>query len=122
MLPHVLNRLEGVGYTTVMIPQTAAGMSEPLKKLEAVIGSRQFTTDGNPVTRWNFSNTRVRMDENANIKPVKGNNNVRKIDGLVATVNAVSAGVRSEEAPMEFWGWDEATGEFVNLFAEPVDD
>ena len=123
LLPHILNQLERAGLTTVEIPQTAAGQSEPLKKLEAVIGSKQFTTDGNPVTRWNFANTRVDMDKRGNVVPVKGKDNVRKIDGLIATVNALSAGLHSdEEAPMEFWVWDDEAGEYVNLFAEPLEE
>ncbi len=75
----------------VEIPQTVRGLSEPMKELEAVVLSGNFYWDGNPVTRWMFSNVCCYLDENDNIFPRKENKNSKaKIDGAVATINAMA--------------------------------
>ncbi len=68
--------------------QNMAHMSEPTKKLEAMITGKEMDLMGNPCIRWMFRNVVVYRDANDNIKLDK-KRSIEKIDGVVATVNAI---------------------------------
>ncbi len=79
------------GIEVVEISQTVAGLSEPMKELEVIILDGKFRHDGNPVTRWMFANVCCHYDEKDNTFPRKANkNSPNKIDGAVATINAMA--------------------------------
>lgn len=63
-------------------------LSSPMKALGADLTSGRINYNNNGLLKWCISNTRVKTDENANIKPVKGNNPRKRIDGLASLLDA----------------------------------
>ena len=63
-------------------------LSSPMKALGADLTSGKVNYNNNGLLKWCISNTRVKTDENANIKPVKGNNPRKRIDGLASLLDA----------------------------------
>ncbi len=59
-----------------------------MKALGADLMSDNINYNNNGLLKWCISNTRVKTDENANIKPVKGNNPRKRIDGLASLLDA----------------------------------
>lgn len=76
--------------------QSIMQMSEPTKKLEALVRERALDLMGNPVLRWMFRNVAVYRDPNDNIKLDK-RKSPDKIDGVVAIADALG-GMMSIEA------------------------
>lgn len=89
-------QLEGEGFTLVQMRQGFRSMSEPTKELERRVLSGTIQFGGNPVLAWQAGNLVVRTDPAGNIKPDKSAA-AKKIDGVVAVINAISrAMVRTE--------------------------
>lgn len=86
------------GLTMVEVRQGFKSMSPPTKEIEQLVLGKKIIHDGNPVLRWNVGNVQVKMDENENIRPVK-DKSTERIDGLVATVNAMARAMLSVEKP-----------------------
>lgn len=84
-----VEEMEGYFGKTAMIPvaQGKKTLSGPMKKLGADLSSKKIIYNNNPITKWCLTNTSVDIDKNGNIQPVK-NNPKRRIDGLVAMLNA----------------------------------
>lgn len=96
----MVSNLEKKRIAITEIPQTAQMLSEPMKEIEAVIKDGRLHHDGNPVTYWCFSNTMVTRDKKDNVFPFKLKDK-NKIDGLVATVNAMCrAMVGNDKKPL----------------------
>ena len=76
--------------------QSIMNMSEPTKRLEALLRGRELDLMENPVLRWMFRNVAIYRDPNDNIKLDK-RKSIEKIDGVVALVDALG-GMMSEEA------------------------
>ncbi|MBO1105058.1 terminase large subunit [Enterococcus faecalis] len=70
------------------IHQGFKSLSAPMKALGADLMSGNINYNNNGLLKWCISNTRVKVDENANIKPVKGNNPRKRIDGLASLLDA----------------------------------
>jgi len=85
------------GFEVVDIPMQTRHLSEPMKKIAALIDAGRFHHDGNPAYVWMLSNVEVWTDRNENIFPRKLRPQ-NKIDAAVATIIAMSrAMVPSEE-------------------------
>lgn len=77
--------------------QTLMVYAGPTAKLERMVLAGDLTHDGNPITTWEAGHVEVKSDANQNIRPVKPEKNeIRKIDGIVATVMALDAAGRLE--------------------------
>jgi phage terminase large subunit-like protein len=63
-------------------------ISPPTKELERLIVSGDLEHDGNPVTRWMYTNVTMYRDNNDNYRPNKGKS-TDKIDGVMADIMAV---------------------------------
>lgn len=87
---------EGLGDILDEYGQGIMNMSEPTKRLEAMIRARELDLLGNPVLRWMFKNVAIYRDANENIKLDK-RRSVEKIDGVVALADALG-GMMSVEA------------------------
>jgi len=77
----------------VEVRQGYATLSAPAKLFEALILSGRLRHDGNPVMRWNVANCEIASDPAGNIKPVKPGGDARssrRIDGVPASLNALS--------------------------------
>lgn len=77
------------GHTMVEVRQGAKSMSPAMKELEVLIRRERLRHGGHPVLRWCFSNLEVKIDENENLRPVKGKS-AERIDGMVALINAMA--------------------------------
>ena len=77
------------GFQVVDIPMQTRHLSEPMKKIAALIDSGRFHHDGNPAYVWMLSNVEVWSDRNENIFPRKLRPQ-NKIDAAVATIVAMA--------------------------------
>ncbi len=88
--------LEDQGLTMIETRQGYKTMSPAMKEIEQLVMGKKLIHSGHPVLRWNVGNVQVKMDENENIRPVKGKGTER-IDGLVAMVNAMARAMLRED-------------------------
>lgn len=72
-------------------------LSAPMKSLGADLTAKNINYNNSGLLKWCLSNTRVKTDENANIKPVKGNNPRKRIDGLASLLDAYATYERNME-------------------------
>jgi phage terminase large subunit-like protein len=82
------------GYTCVEIRQGFATLSEPSKKLLALVTEGKLRHGGHPVLRWNASCLTAK-EANDNLmftKPARSRSSSR-IDGIAATVNALARAI-----------------------------
>lgn len=82
-------KLQDEGFKMVEVRQGFKSLSEPAKKLEALIKAGLLSHGGNPILRWNANNVTVRTDGNENIVPDK-KKSTERIDGIMAIVIAMS--------------------------------
>ena len=89
-------RLQDEGLVMVETRQGYKTMSPAMKEIEQLTIGKKIQHDGNPVLRWNVNNVQVKINENDDIRPVK-DAKYEKIDGLVATINAMARAMRHED-------------------------
>ena len=70
--------------TMIPVRQGVATMSGPLKELKADLKAHRIVHNSNPIDMWMMANAEVKADINANIQLVKGLDNRKRIDGLIA--------------------------------------
>jgi phage terminase large subunit-like protein len=96
------NELLDLGVPLVEIPQNTGGMYPGSKKLEELVYGKQFQHGGNPVLRWCALNTALLFDTNGNFRPNKKKSNDNgRIDGIVATVMALSRAAAVGESSLD---------------------
>lgn len=101
------NELLEQGVPLVEVPQNTGGMYPGSKLLEELVYGKLFQHGGNPVLRWCAANTALLFDSNGNFRPDKKKSNANgRIDGVVATVMALSRAVSSVAATTSFWDKD----------------
>lgn len=83
-------RLQKAKVNVVEIRQNMSDMSPAMKDVEAKLRSGEMYHEHNTCARWNFGNTRCRVDGNENIKPMK-NLSTGRIDITVAWIIAHAA-------------------------------
>ena len=95
--------LQEQGFEVVDVPMQVRYLSEPMKKIAALVDAGRFHHDGNPAYVWMLSNVEVKEDRNENIFPRKLRTQ-NKIDAAVATIVAMSrAMVPGETNEPSFW-------------------
>ncbi len=90
---HLTTQLLADGVPMVEVRQGYGSLSAPSKLLEALVLSGRIRHDGNPVLAWCVANAETASDPAGNIKPVKPGGDARgtrRIDGLVASIIALS--------------------------------
>lgn len=73
------------GVEVVQLKQTEENMSPAMKEFEALVLSKRFHHDSNPVLAWMIGNTRCRISHRENWYPERKNVS-RKIDGTIAII------------------------------------
>lgn len=63
-------------------------LSSPMKSLGSDLTSKKINYNNSGLLKWCISNTRVKVDENGNVKPIKGINPNKRIDGLASLLDA----------------------------------
>jgi phage terminase large subunit-like protein len=94
----LLQELQAKRVTCVEVRPLVSNFSEPMKTLDALVRTGRLHHDGNPVLRWMVSNTVCHTDAKDNIYPRKERVEA-KIDGVIATLLALSRALRAKEAP-----------------------
>lgn len=103
---HLEQRLMAEGMKVVEHRQIVQNMSEAMKELEALVLSRRFHFDGDPVLTWCVSNVVGHVDVKDNIYPRKERYE-NKIDPAVALIMALDRALRHQrKAPVAFLGTD----------------
>jgi phage terminase large subunit-like protein len=59
-----------------------------MKELAADFQSKNINYNNNPILKWCLTNTSVKVDDNGNIRPVKGSHQRQRIDGTVSLLIA----------------------------------
>jgi len=75
---------------------TTANLSEPMKKIDALIREGRFIHRDNGCERWCLGNVVAKQDANDNVFPRKDNDKL-KIDPIVAGIMAMAGWVQDEE-------------------------
>lgn len=78
----------GQGFNMEQVIQGAQTMSSPMKELEAELIAKRINFNDSDILKWCLTNTEIKSDENQNIRPVKGKNNKKRIDGTVSLIDA----------------------------------
>lgn len=82
------DEMKSYGFELEPVIQGAKTMSAPMKEMHADMVEKKLNYNNNPVLKWCFTNMSVKTDENDNIRPVKGRNNRKRIDGAVSLIDA----------------------------------
>jgi phage terminase large subunit-like protein len=92
------------GYECVEIRQGLATLSEPSKKLLELVASGKLHHGGHPVLRWNASCVAAKeiIDNLMFTKPERSRSSSR-IDGIAATVNALSRAIANKPRQMSIY-------------------
>jgi phage terminase large subunit-like protein len=83
----LVNELEGQGLTAVKVPQSAARLNDPCKKIESALAAVDLKHGGHPVLRWMADNVELDITGDGLIRPSKARSG-EKIDGIAALANA----------------------------------
>lgn len=83
-------RLAGKGLKTVEVLQNYKHLSEACQVFEALVKAKRVIHGGHRLLRWNVENVAVKTDDAGRIRPVKPRKAAKRIDGVVATIIALS--------------------------------
>lgn len=74
-------------------------ISGPTKEFERLVYSGKIKHDGNPILEWMLAGCQIYRDANDNMKVHKGQSNVngRRIDGIIAIINALGGSLSPPE-------------------------
>jgi phage terminase large subunit-like protein len=83
-----VEEMNNSGFDMTEVRQGAKTFSQPMKQLAAELHAKNLNYNNNPILKWCLDNTTVKRDENDNIRPIKGQNSRRRIDGAVSLLIA----------------------------------
>lgn len=81
----------------VKVAMNTGNLSEPMKKLDALIRSGKVRHNGSPLLRWCLGNVVAKEDHNGNVFPRKTHEKL-KIDPIVALMMALLGWISSDDA------------------------
>lgn len=99
---HFALQLQDDGLAVEFFRQGYQSMTAPTKKLETLVISGALDHGGHPVLRWCAQNAAVETDPAGNIKPAK-NKSTERIDGIVATIEALGVHMSHAIEAVSFW-------------------
>lgn len=79
--------------------QSLGNFNKPTKEFERLIAAGKVRIDNNPITRWMLGNVALKSDHNGNCKPTKGAGKDRKIDGVIAMLEALGGYLSEGKGP-----------------------
>lgn len=89
-------KLDDAGLNMVEVRQGMKSMGPPMKALGKLVLGKELAHSANPVARWMFGNLEVKIDENENVRPVKGKG-IERIDGIVAMIMGIARAIVHEQ-------------------------
>lgn len=105
----VCSALQDKGITMVQIPQNTGGMYPGSKALERLVYAKRLRHNNNPVLEYCAGNVALLFDSNDNFRPDKKKSKANgRIDGIVATVMALSRAVTGDTGK-SFWETSDET-------------
>lgn len=95
--------LDAEGYNVSEFSQGIGTISAPTKEFEKLVLSGKLKHDGNPVLAWMLASCVIYYDANDNMKVHKGRSgaNGRRVDGIIATINAIGGSMSEPEETNE---------------------
>lgn len=75
---------------TVEVLQNYKHLSEACQVFEALVKAKRVIHGGHRLLRWNLENVAIKTDDAGRIRPVKSRKATKRIDGIVATIIALS--------------------------------
>lgn len=83
-----VDEMKTTGFEMEQVRQGSQTLSQPMKEMGADLGAKRVNYNNNPILKWCLTNTVVERDKNDNIRPIKGQNQRRRIDGAVSLLIA----------------------------------
>ena len=83
-----VEEMKNNSFTMEDVIQGAKTMSSPMKDMKADLQENKINYNNNPILKWCLSNTVIKVDDNENIRPIKGKNQRQRIDGTVSLIDA----------------------------------
>jgi len=83
-----VQEMKDMGFNMVIVRQGAQTLSQPMKEMGADLCAKKINYGNNPVLKWNLTNVSIKVDENGNIRPIKGQSSRQRIDGAVSLLIA----------------------------------
>lgn len=96
---YMMTRLASTRINVIKFPFRVRMISEPMKKLEALILDGRYWHDNNPMTTWMYGNVTAKEDIRGNIFPNKAQPNSQfcKIDGVVVSIMSIGRWYADED-------------------------
>jgi phage terminase large subunit-like protein len=96
---YIVNHLVDEGYNVSYFSQTISNYSQPTKLFEKLLYDEKLIHEGNPVMEWMLSGAVPAIDNNENIRIVKGKSqaNGKRIDGIIASIMALGGSLSQKE-------------------------
>ncbi|HJT94760.1 MAG TPA: terminase large subunit [Mycobacterium sp.] len=86
----------GFGARVVEVLQNYKHLSEACQVFEALVKAKRVIHGGHRLLRWNLENVAIKTDDAGRIRPVKPKKATKRIDGIVATIIALSLLIRAQ--------------------------
>ncbi|MFV9511814.1 terminase large subunit [Tepidibacillus sp. LV47] len=83
-----VQEMQEAGFEMIEVRQGYKTLSQPMKELEADLKAKLINYNNNSILKWCLTNTSAKIDENGNIRPVKGQHQRQRIDGMVSLLIA----------------------------------
>lgn len=95
------------GMLAVEVLQNYKHLTEACQVFEALVRAGRVVHGGHRLLRWNVENVAIKRDDAGRIRPVKPKKNTKRIDGVVATLIALSRLIATPDEPKgsEVYGW-----------------
>lgn len=99
----LIQGLQEKGLNVSEFSQAIGTISAPTKELEKLVYSNKIKHDGNPAVAWMLASCVIYADANENVKVHKGRSgaNGRRVDGIIALINALGGSMSTPEETNE---------------------
>lgn len=110
----LIQELQEEGLNVSEFSQAIGTISAPTKEFEKLVYSGKIKHDGNPALSWMLASCVIYADANENIKVHKGRSgaNGRRVDGIIAAINALGGSMSTPEEINESY-YNNPDAEFI---------
>lgn len=95
--PQWAAEMEQRNFNMKVFSQTLGSFSAPTKEFERLLKNGKVIIHDNPINRWCINNVAIKEDHNQNVKPIKGQGQKNKIDGVIACIEALGGYLKNNE-------------------------
>lgn len=85
---YFVEKMKQNNFNLIPVIQGAKTFSNPMKNLALDLEAKKINYNNNPVLKWCLTNTKIKQDENDNIRPTKGKNSKQRVDGTFSLLDA----------------------------------